>query len=291
MPKIRRNKNVSSNLFDANETLVFQAIKILQEINMPSPYDNSHIILKKFGQIDNDKPRRSPNSFLLYRAVVTHILAKRNIYLAAEKISRIASEKWKNESNSIKEEYIRFAEEIKTTFLKDANSPSKRRLKFRYDKHCSSASNKYCELTATSLEHKFSPSNFSVIDSTSFQEVNADLTISETPSTSTEILPLSRTELGEYDNTTYYYIDPALSYENTVPTWETFVPAMPMYIPNFTSFPLTMNELESLESLESYLQSFHDFSMNDPENFTISSEQYNLESSENLVTTISCNIL
>ncbi|CAG8674712.1 8488_t:CDS:1 [Ambispora leptoticha] len=190
MPKHRQNRNHNSALLDANETLIFQAI------NVPSPYDiNNEGILKKYSQIENTK--KPPNRFLLYRVVITHILIDNNIRLSAKSISQIASKKWETETNSIKEEYNRFAEDIKNAFFTNTVSPSKKKskkqFKFRYDKLCSSSAKKYCELVTTRLDHNTSTPNPSDIDSITSPLVNGNSTISETSSLS------NNTKLVEYD--------------------------------------------------------------------------------------------
>lgn len=70
--------------------------------------------------------RKSPNAFFIYRKAFTNYLTCLNYKLTMIDVSRLVSNRWKNESDQVKEEYVKIAKEI------DVELKEKR----KHDKKC-----------------------------------------------------------------------------------------------------------------------------------------------------------
>src|ERR1043165_3257448 len=70
--------------------------------------------------------RKSPNAFFIYRKIFTNYLTLLNYKLTMIEVSRLVSNHWKNESDQVKEAYVKIAKEI------DVELKEKR----KHDKKC-----------------------------------------------------------------------------------------------------------------------------------------------------------
>ncbi|CAG8548685.1 3624_t:CDS:1 [Ambispora gerdemannii] len=288
MPKHCQKKNCNPTLFptDLNKRFDTNEESILQEIKVPSPYDKSLVkILKKFGQLDDNNAlsKKPPNSFILYRKAFQHTLINNSIRLSASEISRMASKKWKTESDSIKQEYKRIAGEIHESLPKYVSlPPSQKEPKSKYKWRIYSglikrkkglSSNKNCELDMVNSKQNSSMSNSSVIDSqdsipcllANENVKNSEISIinifqESFPSTTTEIIrqdfisfPLLNEDTTTYNNDSQSFVNSQqliqsqlnIDRTNRLLNYERSVPSLS--INNPVELPLAIEEANKLE--------------------------------------------
>ncbi|KAG9289970.1 hypothetical protein G9A89_010276 [Geosiphon pyriformis] len=86
--------------------------KPLKEIDVPFPLTDELENLKrkyKTGRVENVKP---PNCFMLFRKAFMKVLSNNGYFLPAKSVSSLASEKWKNKSVAVKDDFRRISREI-----------------------------------------------------------------------------------------------------------------------------------------------------------------------------------
>ncbi|CAG8594840.1 2243_t:CDS:1 [Ambispora leptoticha] len=251
MPKLRQSKNHNT----PSDTYIDE---ILKKINVPSPYDKRIVpILKKF-EVDDTTTmsKKPPNSFILYRTVFFHMLNSNNVQLPANKISSLASKKWKNESNAIKQEYERIADEIRECspkYIPSFQKEPKKQYKWRDYKYPDNEKKKKNSSSNKNYE-------FSAIDS--IQSLSAPATGSDTcPSMSTEIdQGFMNFPLKDKDSTAYGFVD-----------------AVPLYFPEKIQSQSDIDHLSRSSSFDintsNYQLSVPSLSINSPASLTSTTEE------------------
>ncbi|CAG8640472.1 4213_t:CDS:1, partial [Dentiscutata heterogama] len=108
-PQNIRNKRNKSNTREIQVTLPDIEIGSL----LPPPITIEYLCsLNNFSPHDN-KPGQTPNAFIIYKMALHNVLKELNKSYSLEKFSKLASKKWKNESEHVKLAYKRLAADVK----------------------------------------------------------------------------------------------------------------------------------------------------------------------------------
>ncbi|CAG8666984.1 23797_t:CDS:1 [Dentiscutata erythropus] len=109
-PQNIRNKRNKSNTREIQMTLPDIEIGSL----LPPPITIEYLCsLNNFSPHDN-KPGQTPNAFIIYKMALHNVLKELNKSYSLEKFSKLASKKWKNESEHVKLAYKRLAADVKS---------------------------------------------------------------------------------------------------------------------------------------------------------------------------------
>ncbi|CAG8475706.1 11022_t:CDS:1 [Ambispora leptoticha] len=121
MPKDFQTKNFSSFMpyFIRNEG--FNSID-LDKIDVPYPLNGNLVSVLKNNL--NEPSKNAPNCFILYRKAFKDILIHHGFRLNASEISRLASKNWKALADPVKQEYKKFAKELRENTEKHVSVPS-----------------------------------------------------------------------------------------------------------------------------------------------------------------------